>query len=37
VIIETADDLATFPDWPVGEFMPDSDAGDYWKQRYPGT
>ena len=37
VIIETADDLATFPDWPVGEFMPDSDAADYWKQRYPGT
>jgi ADP-ribosylglycohydrolase len=37
VIIETADDLATFPDWPIGEFMPDSDAADYWKQRYPGT
>jgi hypothetical protein len=36
-IIETADDLATFPDWPIGEFMPDSDAADYWKQRYPGT
>src|SRR5439155_1503060 len=34
---ETADDLATFPAWPIGEFMPDSDEADYWKRRYPGT
>jgi ADP-ribosylglycohydrolase len=37
VLIETADDLATFPRWPIGEFMPDSDAATYWKRRYPGT
>ena len=37
VIVETADDLATFPEWPIGEFMPDSDEADYWKRRYPGT
>ena len=37
VIVETADDLATFPEWPIGEFMPDSDAADYWKRRYPGS
>ena len=22
VIVEMADDLATFPEWPIGEFMP---------------
>lgn len=37
VIVEIADDLATFPDWPIGEFMPESDESDYWKRRYPGT
>jgi ADP-ribosylglycohydrolase len=37
VIAETADDLATFPEWPIGEFMPDSDEADYWKRRYPGS
>jgi len=37
VIVETADDLATFPEWPIGEYMPDSDEADYWKRRYPGT
>jgi len=37
VIIEMADDLATFPDWPIGEFMPDSDEAGYWTRRYPGT
>jgi ADP-ribosylglycohydrolase len=37
VVVEMADDLATFPEWPVGEFMPDSDEADYWKRRYPGT
>ena len=36
-IVEMADDLATFPDWPIGEFMPDSDESDYWKRRYPGN
>ena len=36
-IVEMADDLATFPEWPLGEFMPDSDEADYWKRRYPGT
>ena len=36
-IVEMADDLATFPDWPIGEFMPDSDEADYWKRRYPGS
>jgi hypothetical protein len=37
VIVEMADDLATFPEWPIGEFMPESEEGDYWKRRYPGT
>ena len=37
VIIEVADDLSTFTDWPIGEFMPDSDEADYWKRRYPPT
>ena len=36
VIVEMADDLATFPKWPIGEFMPESEEGDYWKRRYPG-
>jgi len=37
VILEAADDLATFPDWPLGEFMPDSHEARYWQRRYPGT
>ena len=37
VVLETADDLATFPDWPIGEFMPDSHESMYWKRRYPAT
>ncbi|MEP7276568.1 MAG: ADP-ribosylglycohydrolase family protein [Betaproteobacteria bacterium] len=37
VVLEIADDLATFPDWPIGEFMPDSHEAAYWKRRYPGT
>jgi ADP-ribosylglycohydrolase len=37
VVLEIADDLATFPDWPIGEFMPDSHESMYWKRRYPGT
>jgi ADP-ribosylglycohydrolase len=36
VVIEIADDLATFTDWPIGEFMPDSDEAEYLKRRYPG-
>ncbi len=36
VVLEVADDLATFPDWPIGEFMPDSHESVYWKRRYPG-
>ena len=37
VVLDMADDLATFPDWPIGEFMPDSNESVYWKRRYPGT
>jgi len=37
VVLDTADDLATFPDWPIGEFVPDSHEAAYWKRRYPGT
>jgi ADP-ribosylglycohydrolase len=37
VVIEIADDLATFTDWPVGEFMPESDEADYLKRRYPAS
>lgn len=31
-----ADDLATFPTWPVGEFQPASDLSEHWLERYPG-
>jgi len=37
VVLETADDLATFPEWPIGEFMPDGVEASYWKRRYPAT
>jgi len=37
IIAEVADDLATFPDWPVGEFFGESDASDYYRKRYPGS
>jgi ADP-ribosylglycohydrolase len=37
VVLETADDLATFPEWPIGEFMPDSHEAAYWTRRYPAT
>jgi hypothetical protein len=30
-----ADDLATYPEWPIGEYVPDSDASHYWRTRYP--
>jgi ADP-ribosylglycohydrolase len=37
VIAEVADDLATFPQWPLGEFIDESDASDYYRKRYPGS
>ncbi|HVE51542.1 MAG TPA: ADP-ribosylglycohydrolase family protein [Casimicrobiaceae bacterium] len=30
-----ADDLATYPDWPIGEFLPESEAATFWRMRYP--
>ncbi len=30
-----ADDLATFPDWPIGEFQPSTEAAAWWLERYP--
>ena len=30
-----ADDLATYPDWPIGEFVPHSEATSFWIGRYP--
>jgi len=37
IIAEVADDLATFPQWPLGEFVEESDASDYYRKRYPGS
>ncbi|HVF62423.1 MAG TPA: ADP-ribosylglycohydrolase family protein [Casimicrobiaceae bacterium] len=34
-IAAVADDLATFPDWPIGEYVPDTQASYYWRTRYP--
>jgi ADP-ribosylglycohydrolase len=34
-IAAIADDLATYPDWPIGEFMDDTEASSYWRTRYP--
>lgn len=34
-IAQIADDLATFPAWPIGQFMDESEAGTYWRTRYP--
>ena len=34
-IAAMADDLATYPDWPIGEFVPDTEASHYWRTRYP--
>ncbi len=34
-IATIADDLGTYPDWPVGEYLPQDDASDYWLKRYP--
>ena len=36
VIAQTADDLATYPQWPVGQFHPTGEANSYWMERYPG-
>ena len=30
-----ADDLATYPEWPIGEYVPDTEASHYWRTRYP--
>jgi ADP-ribosylglycohydrolase len=35
VIAAVADDLATFPQWPLGEFVAESQASEYWRRRYP--
>jgi ADP-ribosylglycohydrolase len=35
VIAEIADDLATFPEWPLGEFVDETDVSDYYRKRYP--
>jgi ADP-ribosylglycohydrolase len=37
IVAEVADDLATFADWPLGEFVAESDASDYYRKRYPGS
>jgi ADP-ribosylglycohydrolase len=36
VIVQIADDLATYPDWPVGQYVPAGEANSYWLERYPG-
>ena len=35
VIAVLADDLATFPAWPIGQFQPATDASAWWLERYP--
>lgn len=37
IIAEVADDLATFPDWPLGEFVAETDVSEYYRRRYPGS
>jgi ADP-ribosylglycohydrolase len=34
-IAAIADDLATWPEWPIGQFAPDTEASTYWRTRYP--
>jgi ADP-ribosylglycohydrolase len=34
-IAAIADDLATWPDWPIGEFIEETEASNYWRTRYP--
>ena len=35
VLAVMADDLATFPAWPIGQFHPSTDATAWWLDRYP--
>ena len=35
VLAAMADDLATFPQWPIGQFHPSTDATAWWLDRYP--
>jgi len=35
IVAEVADDLATFPDWPLGEFVEETDLTEYYRKRYP--
>ena len=35
VLAGLADDLATFPAWPIGQFQPATDASAWWLDRYP--
>jgi ADP-ribosylglycohydrolase len=35
VVAALADDLATFPAWPIGQFQPATDASAWWLDRYP--
>jgi ADP-ribosylglycohydrolase len=37
VIAEVADDLCTFPDWPIGEFIAETEASEHYRRRYPGS
>jgi ADP-ribosylglycohydrolase len=37
IVAEMADDLATFPEWPLGEFVEETDVSEYYRQRYPGS
>lgn len=34
-IAAIADDLATWPEWPIGEFLAESEASGFWRMRYP--
>ena len=34
-IAAVADDLATWPDWPIGEFVEETESSNYWRTRYP--
>lgn len=35
VLAALADDLATFPAWPIGQFQPATDTSAWWLDRYP--
>ncbi|CAG0956374.1 hypothetical protein BURK1_00474 [Burkholderiales bacterium] len=34
-VVQLADDLATFPAWPIGQFEPTTEASAWWLERYP--